>query len=121
MPHTRQRIGDRGEAIAERFLCARGYTILARKYRCREGEIDLVCRDGDILAFVEVKTRRGNLFGTPEEAITAAKLAHLAQAGQHYLMDHAREGDPWRIDVVGIDLDPTGRVLDVRLTPDAGW
>ncbi len=119
MSHARGRLGDRGEIIAERFLAARGYTVLARKYRCPEGEIDLVCRDGEILAFVEVKTRRGTAFGIPEEAVTPRKLAHVQAAGQHYLVAHRHEDHPWRIDVVAVQLDPAGRVLDVRLTANA--
>jgi putative endonuclease len=119
MPHARARLGDRGELIAERFLTARGYAILARKYRCREGEIDLVCRDGESLAFVEVKTRRGVAFGAPEEAVTPSKLAHLQAAGFQYLLDQGTPDSPWRIDVVAIQLDPAGKLLDVRLIANA--
>jgi len=120
VPHPRQVLGDRGEAIAERFLVGRGYQILGRKYRCREGEIDLVCRDGVDLAFVEVKTRRGTAFGAPEEAVTRAKLAHLAQAGQRYLAAHALEEAPWRIDVVAIQMDARGQVGALRLLVNVG-
>jgi putative endonuclease len=119
VPHARQALGDRGELIAERFLAARGYTVLARKYRCPAGEIDLVCRDGDTLAFVEVKTRRGTAFGAPEEAVTAAKLAHIAQTGEHYLAAHDAADQLWRIDVVAIELDGRGRMVDVRLIAGA--
>jgi putative endonuclease len=120
VPHARQSLGDRGELIAERFLAARGYAVLARKYRCPHGEIDLVCRDGEMVAFVEVKTRRGASFGAPEEAVTPAKLAHIAAAGQHYLELQGGDDQPWRIDVVAIELDRAGRVRDVRLIDHAG-
>lgn len=119
MPHARARLGDRGELIAERFLAGRGYGILARKFRCREGEIDLVCRDGDTLAFVEVKTRRGSAFGAPEEAVTEAKLARLQSACYRYLAEQATDDQPWRIDVVAIEMDRSGRLLDVRLIAGA--
>ncbi len=118
MPHARRKLGNRGELIAERFLAERGYTLLERGYTCREGEIDLVCRDGDTLAFIEVKTRRGTAFGIPEEAVTAQKLSHIEGACLHYLQQQP-EGQPWRIDVVAVQLDTMGRVLDVRLIANA--
>jgi putative endonuclease len=119
MPHARQSLGDRGELIAERFLAARGYAVLARKYRCAHGEIDLVCRDGDTVAFVEVKTRRGTAFGAPEEAVTATKLAHIAAAGQHYLERQGWGEQPWRIDVVAIEIGRSGLLREVRLIDHA--
>lgn len=120
MPHARQSLGDRGELLAERFLQARGYAVLARKYRCPHGEIDLVCRDGESVVFVEVKTRRGTAFGAPEDAVTAAKLAHIAAAGQQYLAEQRWDEQPWRIDVVAIDLDGAGRLREIRLIDHAG-
>ncbi|TMA54596.1 MAG: YraN family protein, partial [Deltaproteobacteria bacterium] len=61
----RGELGRRGEAVAEEFLRACRYTIVARNYRCRAGEIDLVALDGDMLVFVEVRSRRGAVAGTP--------------------------------------------------------
>lgn len=78
-------LGRRGERIAERALIGRGYRILDRNWRCREGEIDLVARDGDSLVFVEVKTRSSDAFGHPFEAITAAKLARLRRLASAWL------------------------------------
>ncbi len=78
-------LGRRGERIAERALIGRGYRILDRNWRCREGEIDLVARDGDALVFVEVKTRSSDAFGHPFEAITAAKLARLRRLASAWL------------------------------------
>ena len=73
-------LGARGEDIAAAFLQAHGYTIQRRNYRCRYGEIDLVCTHDAVLVFCEVKLRRSNSFGMPEEAITPRKLARLALA-----------------------------------------
>lgn len=118
MPHARRKLGDTGEELAVRFLTGRGYVVLERNYRCSAGEIDLVCRDGPTLVFVEVKTRRGTAFGIPEEAVTAYKLARITAAGEHYLQAH----DPslaWRIDVVAVEMDRAGRLLDVRLIAGA--
>jgi putative endonuclease len=119
MPHARRRLGDRGERLAEQFLLARGYALLERNYRCRAGEIDLVCRDGDVLAFVEVKLRRGTIFGVPEEAVDRRKLAHLEAACLHYLDDHGIPEQAWRVDVVAIQLDHGGTLIDVRLVVNA--
>ncbi|HEY8282996.1 MAG TPA: YraN family protein [Chloroflexota bacterium] len=118
MPHARRKLGDTGEELAARYLVARGYVVLSRNYRCAAGEIDLVCRDGETLVFVEVKTRRGAAFGIPEEAVTARKLARLAAAGQHYLQQQSTEAD-WRIDVVAVELDSSGKLLDIRLIAGA--
>ncbi|MGH2347211.1 MAG: YraN family protein [Chloroflexota bacterium] len=118
MPHARRRLGDVGEELAARFLAERGYVTLTRNYRCAAGEIDLVCRDGETLAFVEVKTRRGSTFGMPEEAVTARKLARLEAAGQDYLQ-RLNCLDSWRIDVVAVELDAHGKLLEIRLIAGA--
>jgi len=120
MPHARRRLGDRGEHLAEAFLAGRGYRALARNYRCPAGEVDLVCRDGGTLAFIEVKTRRGTAFGVPEEAVTPTKVAHLAAVANHYMAACGLEGEPWRIDVVAIQLDTSGYVADIRLICGVG-
>jgi len=70
---AKDELGARGEHIAERHLVRRGLTVLDRNWRCPQGEIDLVLRDGDETVFVEVKTRSSVAFGHPLEAITAAK------------------------------------------------
>jgi putative endonuclease len=119
MPHARRRLGDRGERIAEQFLLQRGYVVLERNYRCQTGEIDLVCRDGDSLAFVEVKIRRGAAFGAPEEAVDRRKMAHIEGACLQYLGDHDLPDQPWRVDVVAIQLDPSGTLIEVRLVANA--
>jgi putative endonuclease len=74
---AKDELGARGEGIAERHLVRRGLTVLDRNWRCPQGEIDLVLRDGDETVFVEVKTRSSVAFGHPLEAITSAKLARL--------------------------------------------
>ena len=108
MTTTRVKLGKRGEDMASSFLRSAGCGILAANYRCPWGEIDLVARDGEELAFVEVRTRRTAVFGTPQESITRRKAEHLVAAAQHYLQDHVPENDgeaiPWRIDLVSICL-----------------
>lgn len=92
------RRGDSAEALAALFLERRGLKILARNYRCRFGEIDLVAENGATLVFVEVRARRSEGFGGPAESITAAKRRRLVAAARHYL---AAAGErPARFDVV---------------------
>lgn len=102
-------LGAWGEEFAARELERRGLQILERNVRTREGEIDLVAQEGPFLVLVEVKTRRGIRFGTPEEALTLEKKARLIALGEAYVAEAGWEG-PWRIDVVGIQLDGRGRL-----------
>jgi putative endonuclease len=111
MPTARTRLGDRGEEAARRFLQAKGYQVVAAKYRCRWGEVDLVARDGGELVFVEVRTRRSSAFGTPEESVTPAKVRHLLAACQHYLQEHQAADLPWRIDLVSVRMGRQGLVI----------
>ncbi len=106
----RRGLGYYGEDLAARHLADRGYTILARNWRCAHGELDLVARDGDCLVLVEVRTRRGRALGTPEESITPAKQARLVDLAWAYVQEQDWVGD-WRIDVVAIEMDRRGRLL----------
>jgi putative endonuclease len=110
---NRQRLGRRGEDLAARLLAGKGYHIVARNWRCKVGELDLVTKDGDCLAFVEVRARRGRVMGSPEESITAAKQARLIDLAQAYVQAEEWFG-PWRIDVVAIEMDRGGRLLRVE-------
>ena len=113
MAHDDRRgLGRRGEDLAARHLTGQGYEIVARNWRCAEGELDLVTRDGDCLAMVEVRTRRGRTMGTPEESITAAKQARLILLGQAYVQAQEWTGD-WRIDIVAVEMDRRGRMLRI--------
>lgn len=84
MPVTKP-TGDAAEALAERFLQAQGLTTIARNYRCRAGEIDLIMRDRDSVVFVEVRLRRSSAFGGAGASIDVAKQRRLILAAQHYL------------------------------------
>ena len=103
MTDARRKLGQWGEAQAGRYLEARGCRVVAANWRCTAGEVDLVVRDGDWLAFVEVRTRRGRAYGTPEESITATKLARMAAVAESYVYEEQWEGD-WRLDVVAIEV-----------------
>jgi putative endonuclease len=105
MPDTRRKLGQWGEEQAARYLEARGCTVVTANWRCTAGEVDLVVEDEGRLAFVEVRTRRGRVYGSAEESITAAKLARMAAVAESYVYEEQWEGD-WRLDVVAIEVRP---------------
>src|SRR5512142_157124 len=108
---ARKNLGESGERVAALYLQQHGYAILERGFRTRSGEIDLVARDADGLAFVEVRTRRGDALGSPEESLTPRKRHKLVTVSQQFLSAHSEYGDcAWRIDLVAIQLDPSGRI-----------
>ena len=82
--------------------------IVERNFRTRYGEVDLVAEDGGALVFVEVKTRRGSAYGSPEESVTPKKRARLVTTAETYLQEHGMEQRDWRLDVVGIVLRANG-------------
>lgn len=93
-------LGDRGERTAARYLRQHGMKILVRGYRTSQGEVDLICRDGNTLVFVEVKARK---LGNPSEAVDLAKQRKLTLAAVHFLRrHHLLENTPARFDVVAI-------------------
>ena len=113
MAKSRVQLGKRGEDLAAGFLRSAGCDILTTNYRCPWGEIDLVARDGEELAFVEVRTRRSVAYGSPQESITRRKAGNLVATAEHFLQNHEAFDDapangvkdvPWRIDLVSICL-----------------
>jgi len=109
----RRRLGAFGERLAAAHLAAKGYRILARNHRCREGEIDIVAQDGETLVFVEVRTRRGDALGGPAESVTARKEARLVAAATAYVQALPQLPAGQRIDVVAVQLSPGGRLLAI--------
>ena len=101
----RRDTGILGEKLAADFLRERGYKIVETNYRCPEGEIDIVARHGDFLVFVEVRTRRSQQFGSPEESITLAKKERMRLAAARYRETHDDLPELWRIDVLAVELD----------------
>ena len=97
-------LGKAGEDLACRELRSRGYAVVARRYRTRAGEIDIVARDGGTVVFVEVKTRRTTRFGTPQEAVTWRKRARLRAMATDYLSRHGLTDSPCRFEVVAVTI-----------------
>lgn len=98
----RHALGRAGEAAAQAYLQGLGYQIVARNYRCRGGEIDLVATDGSALVFVEVKTRTGKAYGSALEAVDGRKQRRIAAAAVHFLATHRCAGLPARFDVIAV-------------------
>ncbi len=86
----------------------RGLRVLARNYRCRAGEIDVVAGDGVTIVFVEVKERRSGSHGSAVEAVTPAKRQRVVRAARHWAACHGAQGCAFRFDVVSIDWGPDG-------------
>lgn len=103
-------LGDRGEAAAERLLKRRGYRVLDRNWRFRQWELDLVCRDGDTVVFVEVKTRGAGTMGTPMDGLTRSKQTRLVKAASQYLTRHDLWDEPCRFDLVAV-VDTDGELV----------
>ena len=104
----RSEVGRVGEALAAHWLEARGWTIVDRNVRYREGELDIVAARAGILAFVEVKTRRSARFGIPAEAVTHEKAARIRRLASRYLAERRPGAAGVRFDVVDIARDGAG-------------
>ncbi len=98
----RQKRGLAGEEQAKRYLLSRGYKIVAHRFRVGHTEIDLIARQGDLVTFIEVKTRRGTAFGSPFEAVTGAKRRELVKAARVWVDRFGQATDIYRFDCIGI-------------------
>lgn len=114
---TTTEIGNYGERVAGAFVRRHGYKVLTRNYKTTRGEIDLVCRHGDVLVFVEVKTRAEVDFVRPAEAIDARKEEALRHAARRYLKLLDREDITYRFDAVEVRLK-TGDIPSCTLLPN---
>jgi putative endonuclease len=108
------KIGRSGEKMAERFLASRGFSVLERNYRTPFGEIDMIGERDGFLVFFEVKTRLSETFGPPLSSISEIKKKHILKNCQFYLKKRRLCETPCRIDVIGLDLYPDGRLKILR-------
>ena len=97
--------GRRAEALAERHLAGLGYRTLARNHATRQGEVDLVCQDGDVICFVEVRSRSSAAQGSPLETVGPAKARRVVAAATDWAARHGALDRPLRFDVVAVLLD----------------
>jgi len=111
----RRALGTDGEQAVARWYRSRGYAVVDRNWRVREGEIDLVLRRGRTIVFCEVKTRRGDAFGSPFDAVTARKRQRLRTLALRWLGEHGAGRAPIRFDVAAVRVARDGRAeIEVR-------
>ncbi len=115
---SKKELGDWGEKVALEYLTSRGYRFVAAKYRCVYGEIDLICMDGSVWCFIEVKTRKNPSFGEGYYGVTPVKVKHLTKAAIMYLAQHRLGDVPARFDIVSIDF-VTGSEYKISLIKNA--
>ena len=117
---NKQDLGKLGEELAARELKKKGYRIVERNYRCRYGEIDIIGIRRDVLVFIEVRTKAGSSFGTPEESVTLQKQEKLVSSSLEYINTHTNLPENWRIDFVAVEIDPQkGRATRIELIENA--
>lgn len=119
MADNKRAIGAKGEELAARFLEAKGFKIVERNYRARQGEIDLVAREGKTLVFVEVKLDRTGKFGQPESWVDNKKRRQVVRTALRYLQEHNLGNVDCRFDVVAISI--TQQKMTIEHIPDAFW
>ena len=104
-------LGRYGEEVAARHLGDDGFVVLERNWRCDDGEIDIVARDGETLVVCEVKTRSSTRYGSPFEAITERKLHRLERLGMRWMRERGVRPQRMRVDIVSVLRPPTGRQI----------
>jgi putative endonuclease len=109
-------LGRFGEDVAAARLVEAGLEIVERNWRCRDGELDIVARDGDVLVFCEVKTRSNDRYGPPAAAVVPRKAARIRRLAARWLREHDHARSPVRFDVVTVRRDRVGplRVEHIR-------
>lgn len=113
--------GRRGEDIAANYLAKKGYKIIDRNFRLRNGEIDIVAMHKNVLVFVEVKTRTSQDFGTPFEAITPWKINTLLRVAQYYKLTHPKLPEQLRIDAISVELKDFGKPVIEHIENISGF
>jgi len=101
---TRQELGAHGEAVVATWYETRGYRVLDRNWRCPDGELDLVARGAGVIVFCEVKTRASYAFGSPAEAVTAAKARRIRRLAAQWLNAHRHRAPEIRFDVASVRI-----------------
>ena len=108
---AKDEVGRHGERVVARLLESLGWEVLERNWRCEHGELDIVAVDGECLVAVEVKTRRTATYGSPQEAVTGAKLSRLRRLTGAWLAAQDRRFEAIRIDVCAVTLPRSGAAV----------
>ena len=111
-PSDNRSLGTRGEEIALVYLKKRRFRVIETNYRCKCGEIDIIARDGSVIVFVEVKTRRTESYGPPQLSVTPFKQRQISKAALTWLVQNRLVESNARFDVVGVVLREGEPVVD---------
>ena len=117
MSAATQAFGEIGERVAERWLRRKGWRIMQRRFRSGHRDIDLVAERDGLIAFVEVKARKGDRFGQPVEAVNWRKQRELTRSALVWISRHGRPQDAYRFDVIGVLM--AGSTVRIRHIEDA--
>jgi putative endonuclease len=117
MTKQRQALGLTGERVAARWMQRDGWSLIAHRFRSGHRDVDLIMQRGTEVAFVEVKARRGDQFGSPVEAVHYRKRRELSKSALIWVDRHGSPGLSYRFDVVGVLI--SGTLVRVRHVPDA--
>ncbi len=123
--NSSQQFGKKAEDLAARHLKRRGYKIVARNYRTRAGEIDIIAREGRTIVFVEVKGRQSTRYGSAKAAVTARKQQQVAKVALWYLKETGQMGAKARFDVVAVTRKDGDAIIEIvrnafQLSPSTG-
>lgn len=127
MPARHLTLGQQGEKVAADFLKKKGYKIVERNWRSRDGELDIICRKGRVIVFAEVKTRTPGPMNRPHYGMTAAKQRRLTRAAQQWLSANDKWSHSCRFDLVAVELSDTSEPAiehtqnAFSLSADSGW
>ncbi|MCL2364175.1 MAG: YraN family protein [Defluviitaleaceae bacterium] len=116
---TKYAVGMDGQQAAEAFLCEKGMNILARNYRIRTGEVDLIAQDGSYLVFIEVKTRKSNTYGQGRESVTRHKQQQIMRTAMFYATKNKQIDRDMRFDVVEVVM--IGNRIEIEHIENAFW
>lgn len=114
MTMHRRLLGQAGEGLAAQYLRKKGYRILERNYRTRYGEIDIICKKGDQIVFVEVRSKRGNRFGTGAESVNWQKQQRVRSVAQFYLKQKQLLSAPIQFDVIDVQFEPKLEIVHIE-------
>jgi putative endonuclease len=114
MKQFNKQTGGKGEQEAERLLRGKGYKVLEMNWGSKWGELDLVCLDGEVVVFVEVKAKTGYGYGAPWQMVNRRKLDQVRRMGEVFLTERGWQEKACRIDVVGVVFDRAGKVVEIN-------
>ncbi len=116
-----QSFGRYGEQLAKTYLEQNGYQIVITNWRCSIGEIDIVAQQGNMLVFVEVRSRHMDSTEASFESITKRKQLKMSNAAEAYISEHQLENQVWRIDVIGVAIPRSGKAIIDHAEDALGW